>query len=84
MDKIISTDRVKNGEVLLRVKKSDIIHTIKTGKANWIGQTLSWSCLLKHAIEGREDEEEDVSRYWMNLGKREDRGNWNRKLWTCG
>ena len=44
------------------------------------------SCLLKHIIAGkiggyklREDEEEDVSSYWMNVRKREDTGNWKRK-----
>jgi hypothetical protein len=34
------------------------------------------NCLLKHVIEGKakgwEDEEEDVSRCWMTLRKRED------------
>ena len=34
------------------------------------------NCLLKHVIEGkikkgREDEEEDVSRYWMTVRERE-------------
>jgi hypothetical protein len=39
---------------------------------------LRRNCLLKHVIEGkqkedvREDEEEDVSSYWMTLRKRED------------
>jgi len=26
-----------------------------------------------------EDKEEDISSYWMTLGKREDTGNWKRK-----
>jgi hypothetical protein len=42
---------------------------------------LCRNCLKKHVIEGklgymgREDEEEDASRYWMILRKREDTGN---------
>jgi len=41
---------------------------------------LRRNCLLKHIIEGKiegriEDEEEDVSNYWMILRKREDTGN---------
>jgi hypothetical protein len=39
---------------------------------------LRRNCLLKHIIEGeiedREDQEEDVSNYWMPLRKREDTG----------
>jgi hypothetical protein len=29
---------------------------------------------LKENFKGKEDEEEDVSMYWMNLRKREDAG----------
>jgi hypothetical protein len=41
---------------------------------------LRRNCLLKHVIEGniegrREDEEEEVSSYWMTVRKREDTGN---------
>jgi hypothetical protein len=43
---------------------------------NWIGHVLHINCLLKRITEGMskglEDEEEDVSSYWMNLSKRED------------
>jgi hypothetical protein len=46
------TDRVRNEEVLHRVKEDrNILHTIKRRKANWIGHTLRRNCLLKHVIE---------------------------------
>jgi hypothetical protein len=45
---------------------------------NWIGHVLHVKCLLKHITEGMtkgmEDEEEDLSSYWMNLRKRVDTG----------
>jgi hypothetical protein len=54
MEKISWTDRVRNEEVLHRVKEeSNIVHTIKRRKANWIGHILSGNCLLKHVIEGK-------------------------------
>jgi hypothetical protein len=84
MEKIIWTDRVRNEEVLHRVKEErNILQTIKIRKANWIGHFLCRNCLLKHVIEGklegsiemREDEGEDVSSYWMTLRKRKYTGN---------
>jgi hypothetical protein len=54
MEKISWTDRVRNEEVLLRVKEErNILHTIKRIKANWIGHILRRNCLLKHVIEGK-------------------------------
>jgi hypothetical protein len=54
MEKIIWLDRVRNEEVLCRVKKKkNILHKIKRKKANWIGHILRWNCLLKHIIEGK-------------------------------
>jgi hypothetical protein len=54
MDKISCTDRVRSEEVLHRVKEErNILHTIKRGKANWIGHILRRNCLLKHVIEGK-------------------------------
>jgi hypothetical protein len=48
------TDRVRNGEVLRRVKEQrNILHTIKRRKADWIGHILRRNCLLKHGIEGK-------------------------------
>jgi hypothetical protein len=54
MEKISWTDRVRNEEVLQRVKEErNIVHTIKRWKANWIGHILRRNCLLKHVIEGK-------------------------------
>jgi hypothetical protein len=54
MEKISWTDRVRNEEVLHRVKEErNILHTIKRRKANWIGQILRRNCLLKHVTGGK-------------------------------
>jgi hypothetical protein len=54
MEKIVWTDRVRNMEVLHRVKEErNIIHTIKRRKAKLIGHILRGNCLLKHVIEGK-------------------------------
>jgi len=54
MEKISWTDRVRNGEVLLRVKEQrNIIHEIMKRKANWIGHILRRNCLLQRVIEGK-------------------------------
>jgi hypothetical protein len=54
MEKISWTDRVRNEEVLHRVKEErNIVHTIKRRKANCIGHMLRRNCLLKHVIEGK-------------------------------
>ena len=49
------TDRVRNEDVLYRVKDRNIIHTrtIKRRKANSIGHIWRRNCLLKHVLEGR-------------------------------
>jgi hypothetical protein len=53
LEKISWTDRVRN-EVLHRVKQErNILHTIKSRKAKWIGHILRRNCLLKHVIEGK-------------------------------
>jgi hypothetical protein len=58
MEKISWTDRVRNEEVLYRVKEErNILHKIKSGKANWIGHILRMNCLLKHIIEGKSGSE---------------------------
>jgi hypothetical protein len=50
----ISCNRVRNEEVLHRVKEDRyILHTTKIRKANWIGHILRRNCLLKHVIEGK-------------------------------
>jgi hypothetical protein len=54
MEKISWTDRVRNEEVLHRVKEErNILHTVKGRKANWIGHILRRNCLLKHVMEGK-------------------------------
>jgi hypothetical protein len=54
-EKISWTYRVKNGEVLHRIKEArNNLNTIKLWKANWIGPTLHRNCLLKHGIEGKD------------------------------
>jgi hypothetical protein len=54
MKKISRTDRVRNEDVLHRVKEErNVLHTIKRRKANWIGQILRRNCLLKHVTEGQ-------------------------------
>jgi len=82
---ISCTDRVrKEEEVLHGVKgKRNIILTVKRRKANWIGHVLSRNCLLRRywrkdrrkGIGEREEKEEDVSCYCLNVRKREDTGN---------
>jgi hypothetical protein len=45
------TDRVRNEEILHRVKEErSILHTIKRRNCNWIGHTLHKNFLLKHII----------------------------------
>ena len=51
---IIWTDRVRNEEVLQRVKKEkNILYKRKRRKVNWIGHILRKNCRLKHVIEGK-------------------------------
>jgi hypothetical protein len=47
-------DRVRNEEVLLRVKEQkNILHEISKRQTNWIGHTLRRNCLLQQVIEGK-------------------------------
>jgi hypothetical protein len=75
-EKISWTDRVRNEEVLHRVKvERNIIRTLKRRKADWIGHFLRRNCLLKPIIKWKMEEgtevparrEEDISSYWMTL-----------------
>ena len=62
MEKISWTDRVRNEEVLHRVKEErNIVHTVKRRKANWIGHILRRNCLLKQVILGKTEEETEVT-----------------------
>jgi hypothetical protein len=52
MEKISWTDRVRNEEVLHRVKEvRNIVHTINRKMANLIGHMLRRNCLLKYVIK---------------------------------
>jgi len=63
MEKISSTDHVRNEEVLLRVNvQRNILHEIRKRKANWIGHILRRNCLLKQVIEGKKKGEMEVAR----------------------
>jgi hypothetical protein len=79
MKKISLSDRVRNEEVLRRVKEERNIHTVKRRKANSIGHILRRNCLINNGIEGklkgkiyvRGRRVGDVSSYWMNLRRQE-------------
>jgi hypothetical protein len=54
MEKISWTNRVRNEEVLIRVKEQrNILREISERKANWIGHILRRNCLLQRVIEGK-------------------------------
>jgi len=54
MENMSWIDRVRNEEVLLRVKEQrNILHEIRKRKANWIGHILRRNCLLQRVIEGK-------------------------------
>ena len=49
------TDRVRNEEVLHRVKEErNTLYTVKIRKANWIGHFFCRNCLLKHFVERKD------------------------------
>jgi hypothetical protein len=84
MEKISWTNRVRNEEVLHRVKEErNILDTIKRRKANWIGHIFRRNCLLKHVIEGKLEGRIEMTRtrgrrlkqLLDDLRKREDTGN---------
>ena len=55
--KVNWTDRVRNEEVLRRVKEErSILHAIKLRKANWVGHTLRRTCFTKNVIELKMEE----------------------------
>jgi len=63
MEKITWTDRVKNEEVLHRVKEGrNILNKIKRRKSTWIdGHVLLSNYLLKHTTEGKIEERIEVT-----------------------
>jgi hypothetical protein len=57
MEKISLTDRVRNEEVLLRVKEQrNIVHEISKRKAVRIGHIRRRNCILRQVIEGKTKE----------------------------
>jgi len=69
-EKISRSDRVRNEDVLRRIKEErNIVHATKRRKANWIGHILRRKCLrkdfffFKKIYDGWEDEQEDISSY---------------------
>jgi hypothetical protein len=55
-------DRVRNEEVLHTVKEERcILQTIKRRKAKWIGHILRRNCFLKHVIEGKLEEQIEMT-----------------------
>ena len=68
MEKISWTDRVRNEEVLHRVKEErNILHTIKRRKVTWIGHILRGNSLLKLITEGKVEQRVEV---WGRQGRR--------------
>jgi len=62
MEKIGWADRVRNEEVLQRVKKGrNNLYTIKRRKAILIGHILHVKCLLKYVIKGKIEGRIDVT-----------------------
>jgi len=54
MERIRCTERVRNEEVLQRVKEErNILQTTKRRKYNWICHILRRKCLLKYVLEGK-------------------------------
>ena len=53
---------MRNEEVSQRVKEErNILQTIKTNKANWIGHAVHRNCLLEHVIEGQIEDRIEVT-----------------------
>jgi hypothetical protein len=64
-EKNIWTDRVRNEEVLRRVKEErNVTRTVKGRKVNLIGHILHRNWLLKHFIEGKTGLIEVTGRQW--------------------
>jgi hypothetical protein len=54
VEKTISTEHVRNEEVLQRDKEErNILQTVKGRKVNWIGHILCKNCILKDVMEGK-------------------------------
>jgi arginyl-tRNA--protein-N-Asp/Glu arginylyltransferase len=86
MEKTSWTDSVRNEEVLRRVEENrNMLRTIKRRTFNWFARILCRNCHLKHVIEGRIEERNDVSgrrerRCWQLLDAvKEERRYWKLK-----
>ena len=83
IEKIGWTGRVRNKEVLQRVKKArNVLHTINRRKANYIGHILRKNCFKRHATEGKIKEMSEVTgrrgrrrKQLLDNFKRQDTGN---------
>jgi len=53
LEEVTCTDRVRNEEVLQRVKDVRNILHIEKKKANWIDHILDRNCLLRHVTEAK-------------------------------
>jgi len=54
MEKMIQSDRLRNEDVLHKIKEEgNILPTVKRRQANWIGHVLRKNCLLKHVVVGK-------------------------------
>ena len=63
---ISRTDRVRNEEVLNRIKEErNNLHIMKRGKTNWMGHIFGRNCLLNHVIEGKLEISDGKSRMKM-------------------
>ena len=100
MQKISWTNRVRNKEELQRVKEErNILRTIETRKANWIGHILLRNYFLDHIIKGKAEKGIEATvrkgrrRKQLLYDFKETRGYWklkeetlDRTLWRthCG
>ena len=94
MEKISCTYCVRNKELCcLRTRRELKPHKKKNTKypiVNWSGYILRRKCLLKYVIEGkingREDEKEDISSFYVTWRNKDDVKTWKRKhrIAMCG
>jgi hypothetical protein len=67
------TDRVGHEDALHTIREGrTILHTVLTVLVTCCLGTAFWDTLFKEWWKGREDEEKEVSSYWMPLRKRQD------------
>ena len=85
IEKISSTDHVRNEEVSQTVKdERNILCTIQRRRVNWIGHILHRNCLLIHIIEGKIEGRTEVTGRWWRFKQlpndlKETTGSWKLK-----